>query len=396
MLFEEETFTECCGTLEKRRCCQQQEETSDINWLLIGMGLGVVIVIAITITGLLCYYNNCRLCQQNNNKRDIKKKPYNWRSTVSPVDRRLLLKTANYTVEQILNQIVISFQNAEYFIKFGDILRRRHPSLRSKVTNKDANQMGSSEQELCLYIDNELYVVIVEGKNKTSWLNANFQSICKNVHVTELSEDTGICLPRSRPLSPRLPTIGEEFYLEASHTVKRLVDGYEIEFLSMEYVMKLKTYIERDYPSAIWENSSLCHVIRLNIGQDRSVTLHMPRSGSLERKVWIYDTPYCTLWYNQDFRRLLTEAEEFLHQEKASKSLSHHWLSTVYISRRSYIGSTSAHRLHQPVVLHRLNVGPPSTSAGGPTSAQRRPTVYISRWWLDVILSNGPTSAQRR
>ena len=100
--------------------------------------------------------------------------------------------------------------------------------------------------------------------------------------------------------------------------MKRLVDGYEIEFLSMEYVMKLKTYIERDYPSAIWENSSLCHVIRLNIGQDRSVTLHMPRSGSLERKVWIYDTPYCTLWYNQDFRRLLTEAEEFLHQEKGT------------------------------------------------------------------------------
>jgi len=36
---------------------------------------------------------------------------------------------------------------------------------------------------------------------------------------SELSEDTGICLPRSRPLSPRLPTIGEEFYLEGTSIV---------------------------------------------------------------------------------------------------------------------------------------------------------------------------------
>ena len=92
---------------------------------------------------------------------------------------------ANYTVEQSWDQIIVKFNNTEFYSTFRDALLRRYRDLEWKnhKTEKEAEVITSTGSRVNLRMLIDSRVLIVEKTGNFAWVMNDFQNICKNLVI---------------------------------------------------------------------------------------------------------------------------------------------------------------------------------------------------------------------
>ncbi|ELT87717.1 hypothetical protein CAPTEDRAFT_228956, partial [Capitella teleta] len=222
MPFEPSTFTSCCKKEREdiHRCCEGSPNTDTTKSALDkwGIGLGVVIACFFVSISVIYLFNKCTKWCADAHPDDSprpKLKITAIKQSVKPVDKRTLLKTGNYTVEQSWDQVTVKFYNREFYECFRDSLLRKYKDLKWRDARyaQEGDVTNALGEDVGLRMDDDTRLLRVTKTGNTSWVMNDFQNVCKGISVDDVSERR-----RESPmsgvtsLSPRLPTIGEEFF----------------------------------------------------------------------------------------------------------------------------------------------------------------------------------------